>query len=88
VTALGATDAAEGEAARSASAQSSAALLRRVLAAHAAWAVSGAAGVAEWRWQRGDVVLLDNRRCVHRATRGAGGHRRELERVLADACWA
>ena len=64
------------------------ALLERVLQELHAWADSGAAGVVDWRWRSGDVVVLDNVRCVHRATGGVEGHRRELHRVLVDGCWA
>ena len=35
-----------------------------------------------WRWEAGDVVLMDNIRCLHCATGGYEGHRRELLRVL------
>lgn len=73
-----------------ADAPSTAALLSRVLDALHSWsgAAPSPAGVADWHWQAGDVVLLDNLRCVHRATGGVEGHRRELERVLIDECWA
>ena len=64
------------------------ALLDRVLEELHARAGSGAAGVVDcWQWRSGDVVVLDNVRCVHRAT-GVEGHRRELHRVLVDGCWA
>ena len=65
-----------------------AALLSRVLEALHAWTSSDPAGVVDWHWQTGDLVLLDNLRCVHQATGGVEGHRRELERVLADEVWA
>ena len=44
--------------------------------------------MVDWHWQTGDLVLLDNLRCVHQATGGVEGHRRELERVIADEVWA
>ena len=64
------------------------ALLDRVLEELHAWAGSGVADVVDWQWRSGDVVLLDNVRCVHLATGGVEGHRRELHRVLVDGCWA
>ena len=35
-----------------------------------------------WAWEAGDIVVMDNHRCLHRATGGYAGARRELWRVL------
>mmetsp|Transcript_49053 Transcript_49053/g.91276 ORF Transcript_49053/g.91276 Transcript_49053/m.91276 type:complete len:144 (+) Transcript_49053:719-1150(+) len=56
---------------------------QRVLTAALAHVRSrAAADGCQWQWAAGDVVLMDNHRCLHRATGGCAGARRELWRVL------